>query len=268
MRGLAALLVLCLCTAAGAAQRVVSLAPSMTDSVLELEAGGWLVGVLDAGERPAEIAGLPSVGRYGQLDLERLLSLHPDLVLVWPGSVAPAQLAQLHALGIAVYSFEPHRLDDLAEQFDGLGQALGLAERGHARAQEVRQRVAALRQRYAGRAPLKVFYQVSDRPLFTLGGTQVVSDALAACGARNLFAELTLPAPQVSVEAVLVRAPDVVLAESSAQLALWRDMPQLPAMRLKQLWVVPDARLERPSLGMLDATEALCRQLSTARGGE
>ncbi|MGY2367197.1 ABC transporter substrate-binding protein, partial [Pseudomonas azotoformans] len=68
-----------------AAERVVSLAPSLTEIVAELGAADVLVGVLDGGDRPAALAQVPSVGRYGQLDMERLLSLKPDLILLWPG---------------------------------------------------------------------------------------------------------------------------------------------------------------------------------------
>ncbi len=107
MRSFWLLACLLLSLSAGAAQRVVSLAPSLTDSVLELGAARRLVGVLDGGERPAAIGDLPSVGRYGQVNLERLLELQPDLILVWPGSVPEAQLQRLRDFGIA--SSSPNR---------------------------------------------------------------------------------------------------------------------------------------------------------------
>jgi hypothetical protein len=92
-------------------RRVVSLAPSLSEIVVELGAADLLVGVLDGGERPAALAQVPSVGRYGQLDMERLLSLKPDLILLWPGSVGPAQREQLQRLNIPVYVAEPHSLN-------------------------------------------------------------------------------------------------------------------------------------------------------------
>ena len=93
----------------------------------------------------------------------------------------------------------------------------------------------------------------------------MVSDALEVCGARNLFADLALPAPQVGVESVLVRDPEVILAPNAEQLAEWRNMPQLSATRLGQLWVLPDRNLERPSYAMLAATEKLCSLLAGAK---
>ncbi|MFJ4398125.1 cobalamin-binding protein [Pseudomonas sp. NPDC089396] len=247
---------------AGEPLRVISLAPSMTEIMLELQADDLLVGVLDGGERPAALADLPSVGRQGQLDMERLLSLKPDLLLLWPSSVAPAQRDQLKRLGIATYSAEPHDLDQLLAQIEAIAVQVGRAEQGRRHAAALGERLRQLRQQYRRAEPLRVFYQVWDRPLYTLGGGQVVSDALAVCGARNIFADLSLPAPQVSVESVLLRDPQVILAGNSAQLASWKAWPRLSAVAGERLLVVPDKGLERPSGQMIEATARLCALLA------
>ena len=190
-----------------AALRVVSLAPSLSEIVVELDSADLLVGVLDAGERPAAIADVPSVGRYGQLDMERLLSLKPDLLLLWPGSVGAGQRDQLKRLNIPTFVAEPHTLTQLAAQIEAIAEQLGRPERGAQRAAQLREQLDDLRQRYRRDVPLRVFYQVWDKPLYTVGGGQIISDALEVCGARNVFADLNLPAPQVSIEAVLQRDP-------------------------------------------------------------
>ncbi len=120
-----------------AASRVVSLAPSLSEIVVELGAADLLVGVLDAGERPASLQGLPSVGRYGQLDIERLLSLQPDLLLLWPGSVGPAQKEQLARLGIPTVVAEPHDLSQLTAQIAEIGERLGRPQAGQALAAQL-----------------------------------------------------------------------------------------------------------------------------------
>ena len=101
MRAWLAFLLLVDSVQAIAVERVVSLAPSFFEIVVELGAADLLVGVLDGGERPAPLANVASVGRYGQLDMEQLLSLKPDLILLWPGSIGPAQREQLKRLNIA-----------------------------------------------------------------------------------------------------------------------------------------------------------------------
>lgn len=249
-----------------AAERVISLAPSMTEMMLELGAGERLVGVLDAGERPPALARLPSVGRLGQFEVETLLSLQPDLILLWPGSIAPAQREQLAAFDIPLFEAEPRRLEDIADQLEALGVQVGRAEQGRLLAIGLREQLAELRSQYRRAEPLSVFYQVWDRPLYTLGGQQIVSDALRACGARNVFADLELAAPQVSLEAVLARDPQVILVSQPELAAAWQAWPQLRAVRHGQVWAVPDRGLERPSLQMLEATRQLCQLLQRAGG--
>nr|WP_298140547.1 cobalamin-binding protein [uncultured Pseudomonas sp.] len=248
-----------------AAERVVSLAPSLSEIVLELGAADLLVGVLDGGERPSALAHLPSVGRYGQLELEGLLQLQPDLILLWPDSISRAQREQLQRFGIPMAIVEPRDLAHLADQFGEIGARLGRGEQGLRLQQRFNARLAELRGRYRRERPLRVFYQVWDKPLYTIGGRQIISDALGVCGGENVFADLALPAPQVSVEAVLQRNPEVILANSTAQLDAWRRWPQLAAVTRAQLWQVPDSGLERPSFQMLNATEQLCEQLAKAR---
>ncbi|MCO6058921.1 cobalamin-binding protein [Pseudomonas sp. MOB-449] len=265
MRRLLACLLMCLALPATAQLRVVSLAPSLTETMLDLGASDLLVGVLDGGERPPALAGLPSVGRYGQLQAESLLSLRPDLVLLWPDSVGAAGREQLKKLSIPQLVVEPRNLAQLAASFVEIGERVGRAEQGRQLAARFQVGLAELRLRHQRNAPLKVFYQVWDQPLYTLGGQQIVSDALKVCGAENVFADLSLPAPQVGIEAVLQRDPAVILVSEPGQAGAWKSWPQLTAVKRGQVWPVPDRGLERPSFQMLGATEKLCQLLDTAR---
>ena len=125
--------------------------------VVELGAADLLVGRLEAGEPLPELAGVPSVGRYGQLDMERLLSLQPDLLLLWPGSVGVAQREQLRNLNIPTFTAEPASLDQLADQVEALAIALGRPQRGREQATQLRQRLAQLREQYRTDVPVRVF---------------------------------------------------------------------------------------------------------------
>ena len=260
-----AVLLLAVSGSATALERVVSLAPSLSEIVVELGSADLLVGVLDAGERPAELKDVPSVGRYGQVDMEQLLSLKPDLLLLWPGSVGPAQREQLKRLNIPTYVAEPHTFEQLTAQIEVIAAQLGRRERGVLLAGNLRQHLDSLRLRYRRDKPLRVFYQVWDRPLYTVGGGQIISDALEVCGARNVFADLTLPAPQVSIEAVLQRNPEVILAGDQAQLDAWKVWPQVVAVAQGQLLLVTDRGLERPSGQMIEATAKLCQVIAPDR---
>lgn len=247
-----------------ATERVVSLAPSLSEIMLELNADDLLVGVLDGGERPAALAGLPSVGRLGQLEMESLLALQPTLVLLRPDSISQAQREQLTQFGIPVLVAQPTSLAELSEQFALIGERIGRDVQGRELERAFKQGLDRLHRRYHRERPLTVFYQIWNRPLYTLGGRQIISDAIEVCGGRNVFADLQLPAPQVSIESVLSRNPEVILAGSGAQLSEWKAWPQLTAVRKAQLWEVPDKGLERPSFQMLGAIGKLCEVMGRA----
>lgn len=251
-------LLLVFSTQVWAVERVVSLAPSLSEIVVELGAAGLVVGVLDGGDRPAALVNVPSVGRYGQLDMERLLSLKPDLILLWPGSVGPAQREQLQRLNVPVYVAEPHNLEQLTRQVQAIAEQLGRADAGLGLADQLRRRLAELRQRYQRAEPLRVFYQVWNQPLYTVGGEQIISDALKVCGARNVFDDLKLPAPQVSIESVLQRDPQLILVGDQAQREAWKAWPTL----FERVRLVPDKGLERPSGQMLEAVARLCQVIA------
>lgn len=130
-------------------------------------------------------------------------------------------------------------------------------------ADQLRKRLAGLRAQYQSDKPVRVFYQVWDQPLYTIGGGQIISDALAVCGAGNVFDDLKLPAPQVSIESVLQRNPEVIIASTQAQLDAWKAWPQIDAVKHGRLLLLADKGLERPSAQMLEATAKLCEQLAS-----
>jgi vitamin B12 transport system substrate-binding protein len=247
-----------------AAERVISLAPAISEIILELDAGERLIGRVEGPALSDALAAVPAVGRYDQLELETLISLQPDLILAWSDSLSNSQRSQFSQLGIRVYEVAPRNLAQLGQLFAEIGELLGEGQRGRQLQEQFDSGVSALRARYARAEPLTVFYQVWAQPLYTLGGQQIVSDALEVCGAQNVFAALTLPAPQVSIESVLQANPQVILLSAAQQAEAWQVWPQLAAVQRKQVWVIPDAGVERPSFQMLGALEKLCQQLQPA----
>lgn len=256
-RGLA-LLLACI-TPGVAAERVISLAPSLTEMMLDLQAGDRLVGRLQGGPQRVQLPQVPELGMAGQLDLEQVLLLQPDLVLYWPGSVGPRTLRQLERSGIEVFHASATTMQELAQQYAALGARLGLEQAGERIAGDISQRLEVLEQRHAGLTPLPLFYQLWDKPMYTLGGRQIVSDALRYCGARNIFDDLELPAPQVDIEKVVARQPQLLLVGRATLADSWPVALRPPVL------VVPDEGLVRPSLQMLDALEQLCAAIDELR---
>jgi len=245
--------------------RIVSLAPHATELLFEAGAGARVVAVDVNSDRPADAAGLARVSAWPAFDAEALLAQRPDLIVVWGAGLDARQLARLAALA-PVFVSEPRRLEDIATSLERLGTLAGSPAPARDAAARARERLALLRARHAGRAPVSVFYEVWSRPLITVSDQGVIGDALRTCGARNVFADAARAAPVVDVEAVLAAAPRLLVVSDDAPsvaarwraLGLWRGTTEHVA-------TIDASSLQRPTLRMFDAIEALCRAVETAR---
>jgi iron complex transport system substrate-binding protein len=241
-------------------QRIISLTPHLTELLFAVGAGAQLVGVDSASDYPKAAQALPRVGDYSRINFERILALKPDLVIVWVGGNRAADIHGLKKLGLPVLHTQATRLDDVARLLRLIGRASGHAGAGDAAARDFSTRLAALQVRAAQQLPLKVFYQVWDRPLMTVGGTHWISDALALCGARNVFADLRAASPVVSREAVLRRAPELIVSGSDAPdvRRQWQHFASLPAVKNNAFVRVDADRLHRPTPRLLEGVAELC----------
>ncbi|MBW8328167.1 MAG: cobalamin-binding protein [Thiobacillus sp.] len=248
-------------------QRIVSLTPHLTELLFAVGAGAQLVGVDSASDFPVAAQALPRVGDFSRINFERILAMKPDLVIVWVGGNRAADIHGLNKMGLPVLHTQATRLDDVARLLRLLGQASGHAGEGEAAAREYAARLNALQVRGGRKPPLNVFYQVWDRPLMTVGGTHWISDALALCGARNVFADLRALAPVVSREAVLRRAPALIVSGSDAPdiRRQWQRFASLPAVK-NQAFVRVDANLlHRPTPRLIEGVAELCKAVAPYR---
>jgi iron complex transport system substrate-binding protein len=246
--------------------RVVTLAPHLTELVYAAGAGERIVGTVDTSDHPAAALKIPRIGDVTRLDAERLLALRPDLVIAWSDGTPAEQLALLKRLGVRSLAMQQNALADVPAAVEQLGRLFGTERVADAEAKELRDRLAGLRARYATAPLLRVFYQVWDTPLYTLGGTQVATEMLAVCGARNVFAAERHSAFAVDVESVYAAAPDVVvLAGSAAETAEWRARwTQRPPLRAAFVSLDPDLA-NRMGPRIVAGTAELCAQLDAVR---
>ena len=252
------------------AQRIVSLAPGATEMLFAAGAGARLVATVAYADQPAAARQVPRIGDSSAIDMERLLVLKPDIVVFWPGGNNPAQIAQLQRLGVTLYGQQVNRLADLGASLRRLGLMAGTQSAARQRADQIEQQLTQLRARYAKRPALTALLETWDQPLYTVGGRQLMSDALSVCGAVNVFADLAQLSPAVQVEAVLTRDPDLIIAAAppggGAQwLEAWRKFPSMKAVRTGRLLNFEDQALSRLGPSVLDATASLCERIDAAR---
>ena len=253
-------------------QRIVSLAPAATAMLLAAGASDQLVATIEYSGQPAAERRLTKIGSVYAIDMERLIALRPDVVVVWPDGNNPAQIATMERLGLPIYRQEAVTLDGIGDSLRRLGNLTGTSGIADRAASSLQARLAALRKEYANAShPPTVFLEVWDRPLYTVGGKELMSDALQVCGVRNVFADLPQRAPAIGTEAVIARNPDIIIAAAppgrgASWLAQWRRFPSLRAVRTGKLMTFDDQRLSGLGPGVIEATAALCRKVAALTG--
>jgi iron complex transport system substrate-binding protein len=252
------------------ARRIVSLAPHITELLYAAGAGAALVGAVDYSDYPRPALALPRIGGHDRLDLERILALQPDLAVAWQSGTAGVTVQRLQALGIPVFYSEPRTLEDIPRDLLRLGQLAGTEAVARQAATDFQQGLQNLRARYAGARPVRVFYQIWQRPLMTVNGAHLISDVIRLCGGENIFAGLSSLAPQVGMEAVLAADPEVIIAGGLAQeqphwREAWRVWPRLAAVRGDHLYYIPPDLMQRHTPRILQGAEQLCARLEQVR---
>lgn len=252
------------------AMRIISLAPSLTEILFAAGAGKKIVGVVEFSDYPPEARNLPIVGRYDSLDLETLLALQPDLVIAWQSGNPRAAINRLRELGLTVYIAEPRDLEAVATHLDRIGALSGTSDIASEASANFRRQLQGLRTLYSQREPVRTFYQVWNRPLITAGGSELINDMITVCGGENIFGNLNSVAPKVSLESVLSRDPQVIIASGMDQrrpewLDRWRDWKDLSAVKEEKLFFIQPDLMQRHTPRALDGASRLCALIDSVR---
>jgi iron complex transport system substrate-binding protein len=249
-------------------QRIVSLAPNLTELVYAVGAGDKLVGVSAWSDYPREVLELPVIGNAFTVDQEQLALSKPDLLLVWESGTPQHVVDELRAIGYRVASIKTRNLDDVADALLTLGNLTGHSEQAAAVAARYRDELSTLRDEYAHREPIRVFYQVAARPLYTINNEHYISELIALCGGTNIFSDLSELAPTIDVEAVVDRDPEVMLASTDAgddAFNEWLRWPTIAANRFGNQFLLPADEIGRATTRVVVAGNAMCLALQQGR---
>ncbi len=253
------------------ATRIVSLAPHITETLFAAGAGDLIVGTVRYSDYPDAAKTIPGVGDQAILDLERIVALKPDVIVVWFHGNSGRQLAKVRSLGIPIFGSRPKVLADISSSLLRMGRLTGREESARRAASAYAARLEALRARFAARPAVTVFFQAWRKPLLTVSGGQIISDAIHLCGGRNVFDHSDLLVPTVDREAVAGADPEAIVAASTASddghaLDDWRGFPALRATARGNLVLIRTETLGRASPRILDGTAMLCEALEGVRG--
>ena len=255
---------------AGPAQRIISLSPGATAMLFAAGAGERVVGTSEFSNEPEAAKRIERVSDAQSVNLERILALHPDVVVVWVSGNPPQQIDRLQQAGLRLYRLHMARMDDLAGSLQRLGALTGTDAIAEAAADRFRARVTALRGRYRQRHDVRVLIEIWDKPIYTVGRDEMITDVIHACGFQSAYEDLKQVSAPITLESALARNPDVVLAlaadEHTAQQWAdeWQRFGSLKARREGHVLGWSDARLTGFGPSVIDAAEDLCSMLNSA----
>ena len=256
------------------AARIISLVPALTEMLFAVGAGPQVVAVSSYDEYPPDVKSLPRVGALLDPDVERILSLRPDLVVIY-GSQTDLQ-AQLGRTGIRVYNYRHAGLEGVLNTLRDLGAAVGRATEGERLARDIRSTLDRLRVRVQGRPKPRVLLvferdPASLRGVFVSGGVGFLDDMLEVAGGVNVFADVKRESVQPSVETILARAPDVILEVRATGLLaatdvadarrVWGTLASIPAVRNGRIHILNGEYLVVPGPRVPQGAEAFARAL-------
>jgi iron complex transport system substrate-binding protein len=250
------------------AQRVIAMAPHVTELLFAAGGGDKIVGAVNYSDYPEAAKKILNIGDNRQVDMERVAALKPDLIVIWMHGSSERQIETLRQLGIPLFHSEPKKLAEIPDSLERLGQLLGTEAVANKAAAELRDKLASLTAQYSKRPPVRVFYQIWDKPLYTLSGSHIISDAMRVCGGENVFASMKVTAPVVDVEGVLREDPEAVFATAEKNYGgvnLWRPYKSMLAVRNDNLFTVDGHLLNRAGPRMIQGTAVLCEKLELAR---
>jgi iron complex transport system substrate-binding protein len=247
-------------------QRIIPLIPSLTEIVYFLELGDRVVGVTEFSNYPAEVLKKPKVGSYVNLNIEKIISLKPDLVIATADGNEPDQIAILEQAHIKVFVVNPRNLQEAIETIVTLGRVCGVAGRADQKAQILSTRVKQVEEKVKNRPKPLVFLEVNLKPIMSVNKNTLHQDLIRLAGGINMTQDAPITYPIVSLEEVITRKPGVILIscmerggrfEEARQ--EWQRWPGIPAVKTGQVYLIDSDLIDRPSPRIVEGLEQMAR---------
>ena len=252
-------------------ERIVSLAPNITEVLFHIGAGEQIVGADEYSNYPEAAKQITRVNNHAAANYELILSLQPDLVIAWQSGNGDKIIKPLRKLGIPVFVVETRKMEAIPHLFRRFGQLTGQGETAELRAEEFSQRLKTLRAAQTGKPMIRTFYQIWDEPLITLNGKHMISDVIALCGGQNIFADAAPLVPYVNIESLVAADPQMIVAGGSQEAqpswySSWQQWQGISAVVNQQIYLIPSDLMQRHSERLLQGAEMMCDYMDRARG--
>jgi len=247
-----------------AAIKVISLSPGLTELVVAAGGLDKLQAVVSYSDFPLQVKNLPQAGSYNALDIEKILILQPDLIIAWQSGNPKHQVEQLKKLGLKVYISEPDDFMDIPDTLLRLGKLMATEKTAQKNAAQFIEQFEQLKKKYQIKKNKSVFIQIWDKPLMSVNQQHLISKVITLCGGKNIFDNAMSLTLSPSVESILEKNPDIIIATGMADISTqwlnrWRQWPFLKAVKNKQLYAVIAEHLVRHTPRILLGIDEVCQ---------
>lgn len=243
-------------------ERIISLAPHLTEMLFELGVPEKIIATVAHSDFPAAARQIPRLGDAFSLSIESVVALSPDLILAWSTGGNMRTISRLRELGYPVYLNESGSLASIAQAIRQIGQMVDRAAAAEQIANEFEASLAEITA--AGGQGRKVFFQIADTQLYTVNDEHLIGQAIQACGATNIFADVSISVPLVSLESLVARAPDVIVVsmplggEQSQWASTWQQLGWQQKVR-----TIDASLITRPGPRMILGVKRLCQVIDS-----
>jgi iron complex transport system substrate-binding protein len=246
--------------------RIVSLAPNLTEIVFAVGAGDRLVGRTRYCDYPAEATKVPEVGDTMTPSIERIIALKPQIVLISTASQLEAFTRQLNEQRIAVYVTNPQSLEGVFRSIQTLGDLFGEHDQAASVVANLRRRADTVEAATKQLTPVKVFYQLAGEPLYTIGREAYLTDLVRRAGGVSVTADVPGAFPRFSDESALAARPEAIILPSggsmgTANSTVVASLKNSPAALNNRVYKLNDDHLSRPGPRLVDGLEEMARAL-------
>ncbi|MEI6859573.1 MAG: cobalamin-binding protein [Shewanella sp.] len=253
---------------AAPAKRIIALSPQSVEMLYAIGAGGSILATTDYADFPKSALDIPRIGGYYGIQIERVLELDPDLVVVWGGGSKAEDIRRLKDLGFNVYNSDPKTLEAVADELKMLGELTGRQAEANKVADDYLYELNVLRKNNLAKSEVRVFYQLWSTPLMTVAKNSWVQQIIGVCHGENVYFDAVSDYPQVSLESVLLKKPEVILQSQDKGNVLgvdWSKWPQIPAVKNQHIYQLNADLLYRAAPRALQGVQTLCDALDKAR---
>jgi len=252
----------------GNPSRIVALAPSITEVLYFLGLGEKVVGVTKFSYYPPEAISKPKVGSYINLNVERIISLAPDLVISTKDGNQPGTIDLLEQAGIPVFVINPRNIRDVIDSISIIGRVCGVRERGDASARQLNDRIDRVLKKTESRVRPLVFLQINLSPIMTVNRNTFHHDLIGLAGGINMSQDSLITYPRISIEEVIMRRPEVIIISSMDRSGRfekarqdWKNWVSIPAVRNNRVHLIDSDLIDRPSPRIVRGIEQMARIL-------